>query len=160
MVQRLPDLVDLSRFGIHTHNPEHLCCVCGASVRGQTECLFADELCMLCSSIRVKKHGRHVRTWRREAIFYRPARDNKPASVYVLRPQVHQSKMRSVVDGAVQPQRPVTRLSCVVMIDGVRYIGRPQYSGVSLFNTDGSLVRECGLQLSQQHLAWIYTVQR
>ncbi len=147
------NLVDLATFKIHVENSPDRCCACGASARGAGECLFADELCSKCWWITVKKEGRFVRRGRRETFFYRPS------TVYVLNPRVNQKPLRIIWDGVPERQRAVTSLACMVKIDGVRYVGRPMHDSIQLLNTDGSMVRECGLQLSQEHLAKIYVAQ-
>jgi hypothetical protein len=148
MTLQRENLTDLATFGIHVHNPEQQCCKCKASIRGQG--IFADELCGNCSKIGPRGDRRN----RREAMFY------TPKSVHVRPPQVVRSRNEYRVQGVLQPQQVMTILWCVVKIDGVLYVGRKDSNYVSLHNTDGSLVRQFGLQLTQEHLGKIYVAQQ
>lgn len=149
MTRRSPNLTDLGDFGIHVMNPEHLCCRCGKSVRGFTECLFADELCRPCSEF--KAGGRHYS--RREDVFYRPK------AVYVMHPRHFVSQVRVIWDGVMLPQEQITTYTCVVKIDGQLYVGRDRGGYVSLFDGRGNLVRDYGLRLTRQHLEALYQAQ-
>jgi hypothetical protein len=155
MAVKRPNLTDLSVFGIHIDNPEQQCCRCKKSVRGWSEGIFIDELCSDCGEVRVRgRDGKPTRRNRREAMFYRPS------SVYAMHPSTYLSKMITIWDGVLLPQKSVTYFTCVVKIDGVLYVGRNRGEYVSLHDRRGGLVRDFGLKISQEHLTRIYAAQQ
>jgi hypothetical protein len=150
MTLQRANLVDLAKFGIHIHNPEHHCCICGANTRGWSEGLLADDLCRNCSTVgpRGERRSRH------EALFY------TAKTIHVRPPQVRRSRNVYVVNNVVQPQRVTSRMLCVVKIDNELFAGRDRGNYVALYNTAGTLIREFGLEITQQLLATIYAQQR
>lgn len=154
MTLRPPNLVDLSTFGIHVQNPGDKCCRCKASVRGWSEALFADELCSNCKEVVGKRGGQRVRIGRREGIFYRPR------TVYVLHPQMRESKMVTIWDGVRLPQTAHQALRCAVRIDGELYLCRDRGGYVSLYDRQGNMCRNFGLQIKSDHMLALYRAQQ
>lgn len=154
MSVRPPGLVDLSTHGIHVQNPGDKCCRCGVSVRGWSEALFADELCSNCKYVVGNRGGQRVRMGRREGMFYRPR------TVYVLHPQVRETKLITIWGGVRLPQTAHQVLSCAVRIDGELYVGRSCGEYVSLYDRSANLCREFGLRITRKHLLALYEAQQ
>ena len=154
MTLRPPNLVDLSTFGIHIQNPGDKCCRCQRSVRGWSEAIFADELCSNCKDIVGSRRGERVRIGRREGMFYRPR------TVYVLHPQMRESKMITIWDGVRLPQTAHQVIRCAVRIDGDLYVGRDRGGYVSLHDRRGNECRNFGLQIKTKHMLALYEAQQ
>ena len=154
MPLRAPNLVDLSTFGIHINNPGDRCCRCRSSVRGWSEAIFADELCSNCKDVVGNRNGQRVRIGRREGMFYRPR------TIYVLHPQMRESHMITIWDGVRLPQRSHQVLRCAMRIDGELYVGRDRGNYVSLYDRQGNLCRDFGLEISREHMLALYELQR
>ncbi|HKX24628.1 MAG TPA: hypothetical protein VJM46_05310 [Candidatus Saccharimonadales bacterium] len=84
----------------------------------------------------------------------------RPRTVYVLHPQMRESKMITIWDGVRLPQTAHQVIRCAVRIDGDLYVGRDRGGYVSLHDRRGNECRNFGLQIKTKHMLALYEAQQ